>query len=366
MPSSIEQRIDHLFPKRGKCFREIAYIFSYRHEDALCQKDLIAVFKGKFSDSTINYNFKKLSSHLKELDNHSFIEINIINKGGRPTEMGRLSEAASQRIFQLVTPVKESPPPYIVDNIVIPPIPVKRPKEPSEGVDPAKFDELVKQQWGNNDTIWLSAEDGIALLKQKIGDVEAHRLLQDIASNKGVTGEKPFTKDFYDFKNRHLPGPRPCQHYFTEAGFSEAVSDKNPKSYSMSTTFDDMLAEQHRIDDKRIRAAEELAKKGDRTGIDQLIDFLGDNSERSQIRAINALGKLRETRAVEPLIIMLNSKSQVIRVAALAALGCIGDPKGISPLMKASHDLDKNVRIVAEKALEDLRHRREGSLGNDA
>jgi hypothetical protein len=206
MPSTLEQRIEHLFPDKGNCLKEIACIFVARRGLWLVQEDIINLLGKKYANSTICSNFKKLSLPMKEIENNCYIETNILkNTRGRPTIRGRLSEAASERIFKLVPPVSERPKSKSkIGRIVVPSM--KIPTNPPS---------------------WLPSESIVALRKQKIGEKETDCLLRDIADNKDAPETTPFAQSYFDFKNYQRPGPRPCWHCLTDAGLREFASDTN-------------------------------------------------------------------------------------------------------------------------------------------
>ncbi|MDM7938716.1 MAG: hypothetical protein QUS07_00035, partial [Methanothrix sp.] len=168
----------------------------------------ISLMNKKFADSTIRKAFKELSRPLDVLEGHSFIDIELIRRydKGRPALRGKLSEAAAERIFELVTPVKEKPPSsFLLINkggkLEIPPL-------------------FVGSE--NNGSKWLSPEDILLLREKKIGKKQANRLLKGIA-DKG----KPYSESV-DILKDHRFGPLPShQIRIIDAGQRELASDEN-------------------------------------------------------------------------------------------------------------------------------------------
>jgi len=361
MASSLEERIEYLFANRGSCLKEMACIFAERREEWLTQEDIINLIGQKYHNSTICSNFKKLSLPIKELDNHSYINTEVFknNGRGRPAIRGRLSEAASKKIFTLVTPVKERPSSYFVElnkigRVEILPMPVGKPTGP---------------------TMWLSPEDVMTLRKQKIGDKRADRLLQDIVNNK----DEHFAEDFIGFKNRR-PGPIPfILHRIVPEGLRKFGSDENRKTLIAGMNLVDS-----RQDDVRVNALEERAKKGEQTAFDDLIQVLSsDASKYARQDSAHSLGSLHDMRAVEPLAkAMLNDEYSGVRLVAAIRLGefgysqeftmalkdsdshvrqevatilaKIGDVRAVEPLREALKDPDIGVQCAAAIALGEI------------
>jgi len=80
------------------------------------------------------------------------------------------------------------------------------------------------------------------------------------------------------------------------------------------------------------------------------------------IRAASILGELRSQAAVEPLIDVATSVDDpYIQEAAVEALGRIGDIRAISCLDRLSREGAVRVRAAAERALKNLKDRRDAT-----
>jgi hypothetical protein len=210
--ATLEQRLEHLFPRKKRKgpspIAIVALIFAERRGRWLTQDDVIFLMNKKFADSTIRKAFKELSCPLDVLEGRSFIDIELIRRDdkGRPAIRGKLSEAATERIFELVTPVKEMPPSSFrlinkAGKVEIPPFSVE-----SE----------------NNGSKWLSPEEILRLREKKIGKRQANSLLKGIA-DKG----KPYAESV-DILKDHRFGPLPShQIRIIDAGQRELASDEN-------------------------------------------------------------------------------------------------------------------------------------------
>jgi hypothetical protein len=210
--ATLEQRLEHLFPSKKRkgpnSIAIVALIFAERRGRWLTQDDVISLLKKKFADSTIRKAFKELSCPLDVLEGRSFIDIEPISRNdkGRPTIRGKLSEAAADRVFELVTPIKEKPPSCFRlinkgGKYEIPPL-------------------LV----GNEDhgSKWISPEDILQLREKKIGKKQVNRLLKGIV-DKG----KPYAESV-DILKDHRFGPLPShQIRIIDAGQRELAADEN-------------------------------------------------------------------------------------------------------------------------------------------
>jgi hypothetical protein len=210
--ASLEQRVEYLFPSKKRKgpspIAMVALIFAERRGRWLSQNDVIYLMNKKFSSSTIRRAFKELSQPLDFLEGYSFIDTESVKRDGkgRPAIRGKLSETATERIFELVPAVKEKPQSCFrlinqVGKVEIPPF-------------------LVTTK--NYGSMWLSPEDILRLRKKKIGNKQTNRLLKDVAT-KG----KPYAKSIDILKNHHF-GPLPShQIYITDAGQCMLGSDDN-------------------------------------------------------------------------------------------------------------------------------------------
>jgi predicted RNase H-like HicB family nuclease len=234
--ASLEQRINHLFPsrksKRTSPIAMVAIFFAERRESWLTQDDVIKLMNKKFSSSTTRKAFKELSRPLDVLGGYSFIDTESIktNGKGRPIIRGRLSEAASGKIFELVPAVKEKPQSYFrsinqVGKIEMPPF-------------------LVKKE--HDSSAWLPPNDILELREKKIGKLQTNRLLRSLA-NKG----KPHAESIDILKNHHF-GPLPSRQIrIMDAGQRDLATDENRMCHGMTA----LLASETEEDRRRLEAA---------------------------------------------------------------------------------------------------------------
>lgn len=138
---------------------------------------------------------------MKELEDHCYLETEVLDNRGLPIR-ARLGEAASEKLFKLVTSVIQKPSSVRIGRIEVPPLVM-----------------------GN---LWLPPEDMVALRKQKIGEKEADRLLRDIAEDGDV-----FATKYYDLKRHNTPGPITQLHRLTNVGIKKFASDTNCGGYSL-------------------------------------------------------------------------------------------------------------------------------------
>ncbi|GEM_PF-2893192 len=111
MAISIKEQIEYLFPKRGRCLKEIACYLATCNRKELSLKYIIKHIGKNYPNSTIYDNFKKLSSPMTELDGQNYIETSVFNNGiGRPQSIGKLSKAAYNRLFSVTHSSKETHP----------------------------------------------------------------------------------------------------------------------------------------------------------------------------------------------------------------------------------------------------------------
>jgi hypothetical protein len=238
--ASIEQRLEHLFlskkRKRPSPIMMVALAFAERRGTWLTQNDVISLANKKFANSTVRKAFRELSRPLDVLEGHSFIDLESIKRDdrGRPTIRGRLSEAATERIFELVTPVKEKPPSSF--RLILH-------KEGKSEVPPL----LLKSK--SNGNKWLPPEDILRIREKKIGKKQTNRLLKGIAK-KGKPYAEPV--DILEILKNHHFGRLPYhQTRIMDDGQIELASDQN-RSCAM---VDAILAPATEEDTKRLEAA---------------------------------------------------------------------------------------------------------------
>jgi hypothetical protein len=119
-PSSIASHQKKRCPARGKKtdqktpMEAVALLFAERRGRWLTTDDIIRLINRRFAESTVLKAFKKISCPMDVLGGHSYIDTESIKSEGRgrPIVRGRLSEAACEKIFALVKPVKEMPQSY--------------------------------------------------------------------------------------------------------------------------------------------------------------------------------------------------------------------------------------------------------------
>ncbi|MCX6677404.1 MAG: hypothetical protein NTU95_05605 [Methanothrix sp.] len=215
MSTSIEKRIEHLFSDRGSCLKEIARIFAERRGQWLVQEDIINLLGADYPNSTISNNFKMLSSPMKELNGHSYIETGTQESPrGRPAKKGRLSEAAFEVLFKLVASHTlddiGAPASIQIGRVVIPPIVIK----PDPKVSAKR-------------PVCLLPNDIVALRKQKIGEKNADCMLRDIANKEYASDGTIYAEDFYDLKHHASSGRIPKLRRLTDKGAEEYASDTN-------------------------------------------------------------------------------------------------------------------------------------------
>jgi HEAT repeat protein len=86
-------------------------------------------------------------------------------------------------------------------------------------------------------------------------------------------------------------------------------------------------------------------------GVLSAISSLRDKDPQKRIRAAEQLAKSCDSRAVDPLIAVLNDEEVSVRVAVVEALGQIGHRKAIEPLIEAISDKDWRVRVALGRTL---------------
>ncbi len=417
--ASIEQRIKCLFPsKRRKDPSPIVLVgslFAERRRQWLTHADVVRLVYKRFADSTVLKAYKKLSRPLAALNGNSFIDIEPIKKVGRggPIVRGRLSKAASEKIFTLVTPINQKPAScYIRQNrLELPPLEMGdkylSPKdiinlrnkksgeeytrrllnEMSNDIPGAnkkavqKVVEKLAEQQGiefNPETIKVGSEfqEGQFTKEGKIvfpdGDL-AHVYFEW----KKLHGEDKPYKKADDVLKKHRIGPIPLHQYaFTEVSMRDLATDENRAVVPACINLVDSSE-----DDARVLAIEERVKRGDQEAFDELILVLSsDNSMYARQDAAHSLGRLHDTRAIELLVkAMLSDESSEVRSVAVTTLGGFGycqefsmalkdsDPqvrsevatilgkigfkKAVEPLMESLQDSDINVQCAAANAL---------------
>ncbi len=313
MGATYEERIGWLFQNRGPCLKEMAIIFADRPREWLTLEDIINLIGRTYPNSTICSNFNTLSLTMKEIGNHSYIDTEVIKNGsiGRPARRGKLSDAAHNRIFKLVTPVKERPPSCRMGNVLLQPLPIGDSKEPNA---------------------WLSPEDIMELRKYKIGEKSAVRSLQVIASLPDNEMGWPtctfFAKPFYDFRHYNRPGRRPSQPCVTDNGLVEWGSDVNRTFYSLVAPHFDFTGQ-----DARGHALEEHVEKGEH------------DNESARSAAATALGNIDDPRAISPLEGMCKDLSGNVQAAAKNALGIPLRPSTYTDTIKKCDDEEEYLAL---------------------
>jgi HEAT repeat protein len=390
----------------------VALIFAERRGRWLTQTDVIDSVNKKFSDSTVRKAFKILSCPLDVLGGYSFIDIESVKKDGkgRPLIRGILSQAALEKIFTLVTPVKQEPVSYFPEvnmkgRLEIPPLQIGDKYLPPEDIM-----RLLIQKCGKMETR--------RLLRKMVNDIpgaekEAMRkLIVTLAEKQGVIfnatkdqfykgnqvvvpsgkpaevhamwrrlpGEKdPYARavDIADIIKKHHFGPFPGQQYIiTDRGLMELASDENRTVYSMTAHIGDSQA-----DDARVLALEERAKKGEQVAFEELIQVLSnDTSKYARQEAARSLGHLNDIRAIESLTnamlsdeynatrhlaadalaafgyrqefaMALKDRDHYVRQEVASILGRIGDSQAVEPLIEVLKDADIGVQCAVAVAI---------------
>jgi hypothetical protein len=416
--ASIEQRIGHLFPhERGKgpsSIAMVATLFAERRGQWLTQVDLIKLVNKKFGDSTIRKAFRELSLPMDALNGHSFIDteyIKVKDHGG-PILRGRLSDAATEKIFKLVTPVNQEPPSYFIreKQLEVPPLQIG-----DKYLSPECILSLLNEKYGEEYTRGLLNK----MAKDKPGDDKAamENLIKSMAKNEGiefdaVTGQfnkngrvvlpnanlinahykwkhelhskdEPYTKAS-DVLKGHYYGPIPHHcHMLTNLAMLTLASDENRLGHSINGFIVDS-----REDYERVQTIGERAKKGDEEASNELIQILSsDGSKFARQEAARLLGCLDDPRVIEPLIEAmlgdeyiavrsiaaeglanfgyrlefaqaLNDSAPLFRRIIVEILGKIGDLRAVDPLIEALHDPDMGVQCSAANSLGKLRDNR--------
>jgi HEAT repeat protein len=86
-------------------------------------------------------------------------------------------------------------------------------------------------------------------------------------------------------------------------------------------------------------------------GFDSMRALLKDSDSNRRVGAAEALARTADERAVQPLIQALRDENGKVRAAAAEALGEINDSRAIEPLIQALADDDSDVRSRAIDAL---------------
>lgn len=166
--ASLEQRINYLFPDKTRNesapIAMVALIFAERRGQWLTHCDLINLINKRCADSTVLKAFKILSRPLDVLDGCSFIDTESVKRGGRggPIVRGKLSKAASEKIFASVPPVKQKPISYFY------------------GLNGKGRLEIPPLQLGDE---YLPSDDIIRLRIHKSGEKETRRLLNKMVND---------------------------------------------------------------------------------------------------------------------------------------------------------------------------------------
>lgn len=413
--ASIEQRIEHLFPsKKGNDPSSIAIVatlFAERRGQWLTQADVIGLVNKKFGDSTVRRAFRKLSLPVDALNGHSFIDAELIkneDRGG-PILRGRLSDAAAETIFKLVTPVDQEPPSHFIreKRLELPPLKIGDGYLPPEDIIALRNEKCGEEYTRCSLSKMTKDEPGFAkasmekVIKKKAEDegIEFDPVTgQFNKDGQVVFPDGDLAKAHYEWKHElrgkdepntiatdvlkgHHRGPIPRQqHVFTDPAIRELATDENRLASSVTTSVVDIQQEL-----ERVHAIEERAKKGEEDAFEELVLVLSsDDSRYARQKAAHSLGHLDDPRVIEPLIkAMLGDEYIAVRSIAAEGLanfgyrqeftqalsdldphldphfrqgiaeilGKIGDLRGVDPLIEALHDPDIGVQCSAANSL---------------
>lgn len=134
------------------------------------------------------------------------------------------------------------------------------------------------------------------------------------------------------------------------------VTGREPGLSSIPRTLTDLPAM------LQVRAAERLARTGDRSAKQLLCRILLDGDVSVSLATIQVLGRLKDPDALDTLarVIQVPGFDASIRAAALRAAGQIGGRQGLSVLLDAKNDPDPTVREARVRALGNLGAQLEG------
>lgn len=132
------------------------------------------------------------------------------------------------------------------------------------------------------------------------------------------------------------------------AGESEGEGEDAEALPAASEAFRRALS--HDRPELRMAAANALARIGDATALDALIDRFEDEDARVRARAARACGQTGDSEAGEALVGLLDDPAGAVRRAAAEALGYVGDQRALEALLPLYEDEDERVRRVAVDA----------------
>jgi hypothetical protein len=406
--ATIEQRIENLFPGKKRIDNStiavVASFFAERRGQWLTQSDIITLINKRFADSTVRKAFKELSCPTASLDGHSFIDTELvkIKDVGGPIMRGRLSEAATKKIFTLVTPVNEkSPslfneqyrlelPPLKIGDTYLPPDEIirlrnqksgqeytqgllRRMKNDIPGADKEALQKVIEKMAEQQGIIFNAKDDQFKKDGRVVfpdGDLaEAHYKWKHLLHSK----DEPYTRAGDVLKAHHF-GPIPFhQRTLTELGMRELASDENRICCIMN-----ILIVDSRKDIERISTITEQTLKGDEAAFDQLIQILSiDSSKYARQEAARSLGylhsikerALKEDNAAFNQQIQMRSKifprdsSKYTMQEVAHSLGNLHDTKVTESLIKSMlSDEYSGVRNIAASALGEFGYHQEFAM----
>lgn len=227
--ASLEKRVKHLFPGKGRCLIESALVFARRRNEWLTQRDLIDYVGRDFAKSTVRNAFRRLSSPMEMLNNSSYIEvISVTGSGrGRPIIRGKMSEAALVKIFDIATPLKHPPPVYhtALDKIG------------RIELQPLSFEKLASRNI--KQISYLAPQDILKLTEKKIGTKETDRQL-----NRLIKEDK--AKEIKVSRTRRWGRPPHHQYLISNEDLERLLEDTNEGCNSVDailsrSTDDDLI-----------------------------------------------------------------------------------------------------------------------------
>jgi len=421
MGSSIRDQIEWLFASRRDCLKEIAVVFARGHGKWISMEEIINQVGKNYPNSTIYSNFKTLSSPMKELGNHSYIIESRKNCGKRkPALKGKLSDAASERLFSLAHHAHEKPPSKILTLRGAGQVEIPALSAGTNYVPPDEMMALRERKIGKEETLRrlrnvADSKPGseLAAIQKEIERLAIQRGISFNSGDETKSGDEipnlNFVKDgkYVDpdgdlaiayYKWRWLLLPHKDKPYTANAKIklSEHKIGRFPKKRIRIENIGliDLFADEYSIpleacltiadsrqDAARVHALEERALKGEKEGVDELIQVLSsDNSQYARQDAAHSLGRLHDIRVTEPLIkamlsdeysgvrsvaatmirefgycneltMALKDRAHSVRQKVATILGEIGDTRAIDPLREALKDPDIRVQCAAAGAL---------------
>jgi hypothetical protein len=199
---------------------ETALVFAMRRDEWLTHADVINVIGNDYAESTISKAIRELSYPIESLSGLSYIDLETIpsNSKGRPRIRGKLSKAAHERLFKLVSPVEHHTRSHFIGldkigRVEIPSLVLEK------ILDKKRFQRMM-----------LSPEDVHKCVEEKIGVRESNRLLKELI-NDGQASEVPVSRT-------HRWGRTPLHQFKISRTALEAyAADTNPKCYKMDAIF---------------------------------------------------------------------------------------------------------------------------------